>query len=289
MDRIFNVTGGDGGDAYLLWGGEKAALIDCGMAYCAPELIKNIQQKFKTINPRATLDYILISHSHYDHIGAIPYVRQVWPQCNVLGAKHAQDILKRPNALNAIRELSASAAAIYSAGELEKYEDNMMKVDEVVADGEWVDLGQERVKVIATRGHTQCSLSFLFNKTLFASESTGYMGLGEKVYASFITSSVEALISIQKCQEENAEYIISPHFGVVDQNAVQDYWDNCRFAIRDTVEFISTLSSRGYKEEEILNFYEKKFRDQQSGTQQPIDAFRLNVRNMIKTVLREML
>jgi len=76
MDYIKDVTGGKGGSAYLVLGKDKTALIDCGMAYCAPDLIKNIK-KFLADGMR--LDYVFLSHSHYDHIGAIPYLREIWP------------------------------------------------------------------------------------------------------------------------------------------------------------------------------------------------------------------
>jgi flavorubredoxin len=64
MDRIMEVTGGMGGNAFLVRGAEKTVLIDCGMAYCASNLIRNIKQALNQL----TLDYILISHSHYDPI-----------------------------------------------------------------------------------------------------------------------------------------------------------------------------------------------------------------------------
>ncbi|MBP2650860.1 MAG: beta-lactamase domain protein [Firmicutes bacterium] len=284
MDKIVEVTGGDGGNAFLILGREKAALLDCGMAYCADKLISNIKQRLNKL----TLDYIFISHSHYDHIGAIPYLKQEWPNCKVFGAEHAKKILERPNALKAIRGLSNNAAIIYNSGDLQEYQDELLKVDIIIADGDITDLGGVTIKVIATPGHTQCSLAFLVNnETLFASETTGYMSESGKVYAAFITSSSAALASIHKCQELNPKFIISPHFGLLNKQATQDYWINCSLAIQETKNFIIDLSGQGYNEEQILAEYEKEFRDQTSKNQQPIDAFRLNVSNMIKVVRNE--
>lgn len=284
MDTIVNVTGGKGGNAFLLLGNEKAALIDCGMAYCAAQLISNIKQY---LNNR-TLDYILISHSHYDHLGAIPFLKQEWPDSQVGGAEYAERILKRENALATIRRLSEQAAGLFHAGELAWYDDALMKVDTIIRDGDILELGGLPIEVIATPGHTRCSLSFLVNnETLFPSESTGYMSASGKIYPAFITSCADTLTSIEKCRKVNPRFIISPHYGLVNDSAAADYWQNCIIAVQETKEFILRLAEQGYKEEQILHQYEQDFRDEQSRLEQPLTAFMLNAQSMIKTVLRE--
>ncbi len=284
MERIVDVTGGQGGNAFLLLGKDKTALIDCGMAYCAANLISNIKQVLHT----RVLDYILISHSHYDHIGSVPFLKKEWPACRVLGAEYAQRILNKPNALKTIRQLGRQAAELFGAGDLPEYDDNMLKVDKVIGDRDVLDLGDMPIEVIKTIGHTQCSFSFLVNdETLFASETTGYMSKSGRIYPAFITSCSDAVDSIYICQKLNPRFIISPHYGLVSQTNTSEYWENCLWAIRETQEFIINLAEQGYNEEQILVEYETMFRDEQSRQEQPLNAFRLNAQSMIKTVLRE--
>ena len=284
VDKVVNVTGGQGGNAFLLLGEEKAALIDCGMAYCAPNLISNIK---KMLNKRM-LNYILISHSHYDHVGGVPYLKREWPDSKVLGADHAKQVLNKTSALKTIRKLSRQAAVFFGADDLKEYDDDLLKVDNSIYDGNILDLGGLQIKVIKTQGHTKCSLSFLVNnETLFASESTGCMSKSGKIYSAFITSCSDAINSIHICREMNPRYIISPHFGLVSEDDMSHYWEKCILAVKETKEFILWLSKRGDNEEEILTKYEKMFRDDQSRSEQPPSAFRLNNQNMIKTVLRE--
>lgn len=284
MDQIIDVTGGRGGKAFLLVGTDKIALIDCGMAYCAFTLINNCKERLKS----RALDYILISHSHYDHIGAIPYLRQEWPALSVLGAEYAQRVLTKPSALQTIRKLSEQAAELYGGGELPRYDDELLRVDEVVNDRDVLELGDMRIEVIKTIGHTQCSLSFLVNgHILFASETTGYMSKSGLVYPAFITSCSDAIESIYICQKLNPRLIISPHYGLVSKTNTADYWEKCLRAIQDTKEFILHLVEQGYDEQQILDKYEREFRDEHSRLEQPVNAFRLNTQSMIKTVLRE--
>ena len=69
-DKLINVTGGMGSSiSYLIIGDDKTVLLDCGMAYCAKNLINNIKL---ALPPDRRLNYVLLSHSHYDHIGAVP-------------------------------------------------------------------------------------------------------------------------------------------------------------------------------------------------------------------------
>jgi len=284
MERIINVTGGIGGNAFLILGEKKTALVDCGMAYCASNLISNIKQ---VLNKR-TLNDILISHSHYDHIGAIPYLKETWPNSKVFGAEHAKQILNRPNALKTIRNFSMQAAKLYGGGNITAYHDEMLKVDNSIFEGDILELGGLDVKVIETLGHTKCSLAFLVNnEILFASESTGYMSKSGKVYPGFLTSSAEAIASITRCQNLNPRFIISPHFGLVNNRDTLNYWENCISSIKETKAFILHLSEMGYGDAQILIEYEKSFRDELSRLEQPISAFNLNIQNMINTVLSE--
>ena len=284
MDDIKEVTGGSGGSAFLLIGKEKTALIDCGMAYCASALIRNCQAAIGT----RTLDYILISHSHYDHIGAVPFLRQQWPDLQLLGDEHAKYVLSRPNALKAIRELSQQAAGIFGVETLPHYDDVQFRVDRTLQHGERVLLGGMDIQVIKTPGHTQCSLSFLVNgNTVFASESTGCFSHSGNVHPAFIRSYAETVHSIGICQKLNPRYIVSPHYGMISEEETPGYWAKCLHAAQKAYSFVMDLAHKGYSEEQILIYYEAAFRDEDNKREQPLAAFRLNAKAMVDRILLE--
>ena len=57
-----------------------------------------------------------LSHSHYDHIGALPYVKKAYPEAVTLGAEHAKDVLLRPGARKLMKELGKNAREEYEPG-----------------------------------------------------------------------------------------------------------------------------------------------------------------------------
>ena len=64
-------------------------------------------------------------------------MRQQWPELTVFGAAHGKNVLERPGALKAIRELAVNAAKQYlNAEKLDPdYRDEDLRIDQVVGNG----------------------------------------------------------------------------------------------------------------------------------------------------------
>lgn len=142
-ESIVRVTAGAGSDALLYLMKEKTVLIDCGMAYCADLLTENISEVLGTAR---TLDAIFITHSHYDHIGALSEVKRVWPKAIVYGSFYAEYTLKRKSTFEGILHMSNVAAQEYTGENLaEPLDMSRIQVEQILQDGACVKFGTDAI------------------------------------------------------------------------------------------------------------------------------------------------
>lgn len=298
-DGIKRVTAGPGGEVILITGSEKTAVLDCGMAFCGAKLVENIKRELKDSR---TLDYILLSHTHYDHMGGLPYLKQEWPEAVVVGAQHAKSVFESKNALKTIRELSLGAEKTYKNSEQQlqpyalrpedigvTYRDEDIKVDLVVREGDLIDLGDQRLRVVETPGHTNCSLSFFQEekRIFFPAETMGCFRPCGDVVIVMLKGYQDTVLSIEKGKRLNPQSIISPHYGQLPDSMVSVYWDRAREAAENCRKFILDRYNAGMTEAEILKEYREEYWRGISYNQQPQKAFDVNAKHVIHAIIAE--
>ncbi len=285
--EVYRVTAGNGGEALLIFGSERSALLDCGMAYCGERMTDNIN-KLLDEKDRKRLDYVILSHSHYDHIGALPYVKNRFPDAEVCASLHCSDIFKRPNARRLMKRLGNAARDLYDHDSKEDVLVEPLHVDRILYDGDVISLGKEKIVVIETKGHTDCSMSYGLEpyRLLFASESTGILETAEYVHTPVLKDYYEALESMRKCREYNAEYICLPHFGMLPRYFNEKYWIMLEMAYSEKYDFISRMAERELDENEMVEEYIRKYWLPQLEQVQPKEAYIINSRAVVKAILK---
>lgn len=281
------VTSGNGGESILVFGSEKTLLYDCGMAYCGKYTVENIRNKLAE-RGRETLDYVILSHSHYDHMGALPYIRMAFPEVLVHGGEKAARIFEKPSAKALMKELGTSARDLFMPGSDEEILVDGIAVDVILKDGDEISLGDITVKAMETKGHTDCSMSYAFEpvKLLFASESTGLLEGKEYVHTPFLKDCNDAIASREKCMAYGAEYISLPHFGMLPKDFNDKYWELLKDSTETKMDFIRSMKGEGLDEEAMLERYVEKYWDPDLKEIQPMDAFLINSRAIIKAFLK---
>ncbi len=277
------VTSGSGGETILVFGSEKTLLYDCGMAYCGKYTVENIKNKLAE-KGRDKLDYIILSHSHYDHMGALPYIRQAFPDVKVHGSAKAASIFEKPSAKVLMKELGTSARDLFMPGSQEEILVDGIAVDVILKDGDIIDLGDIKVKALETKGHTDCSMSYAFEpaKLLFASESTGIIEGKDYIHTPFLKDCSDAIASREKCMAYGAEYISLPHFGMLPKDYNETYWRLLAEETEIKREFIRGMMEEGLDDEQMLERYCDKYWDPDMEEVQPKDAFIINSKAIIK-------
>ena len=82
----FHVLGHSFAPIYFL-DGPSPALFDAGFA----RLSRLYEQDIKDILGSHSPAYLFITHSHWDHVGAAGYFKNLWPELQIVGSRQAQE------------------------------------------------------------------------------------------------------------------------------------------------------------------------------------------------------
>lgn len=280
---VRRVTAGHGGEALLVVGSAANALIDCGMAYCGREMVENMKKT--GLKP----DYVLLSHSHYDHIGALPYIREAFPDAVICGSEKCAHILEKESARKLMKELGTEARDLYVPGSREEIPVEGLKTDRVLHDGDSIDLGDKVITAYETKGHTDCSMSFFLepDKLLFTSESTGILEGKDYVHTPILKSFTDAAASLEKCRNLGARHVCLPHFGMLPDDFTDRFFDMFEEECKSKTGFVRCMKEEGLTEEEMLERYIKRYWNPAKEQEQPFEAFAINSRHILKALLKE--
>ncbi len=160
----------------------QSALVDCSYW----------NGKMEALIGDTDLKYILLTHGHYDHIGAVKQVKERY------GAKVV--ISKEDEPMLSSGKLSL---AVFTRGETA-----YTSADITVHDGDELQLGEITIKVMATPGHTKGGLCYLAEDCLFTGDTLFCCSCGRTDFPG--GSGEEMLQSLRRIKALDGDYKIYP-------------------------------------------------------------------------------
>lgn len=287
MNRFISCIAHSTSEGKLLIGSEKTALFDCGMLFCADKTIDAVE---KALNGRA-LDYIFATHTHYDHIGALPAFRDRWPDLKLVTSPVGAAVLLKATPRRVIRELSQNAYLLYAPkAPFYEYSDDAFHCDMEVCDGDTVSLGDLTVRVYETPGHTRDSLSFFIDELalLTVSETCGVYICEGTVAPAYLTSCRTSIDAVKRCSQIPFSTISLPHQGCLFGEDANSFFTLAEKSLSDCRDFITELAHSGLNADEILPHFTKRYATEKVIAMQPMQAFTINAVATIACTLREM-
>ncbi|MEG0570972.1 MAG: MBL fold metallo-hydrolase [Oscillospiraceae bacterium] len=199
----------------LLSNKENAIIIDPGDDY----------DKIETYLSRenCTLKYILLTHGHFDHIGAVKELLDENISCKLLIHNDDADILQN----QALVEQNLSE---YNKMEL------LSKVSNFIEDNDIISLDDISLKVLHTPGHTKGSCVFYDeqNNVMFTGDTLFSMSVGRTdLYGGSFTTLKK---SLEKITTLNGDYEVFPGHG--EKTTLQKE--------KDTNPFLGGISNDDY-------------------------------------------
>ena len=273
-----------GDSAFLIDDGKTSILYDTGFGFTGYA----VADKIRDVLGERSLDYIFLSHSHYDHVLGAPYVLRRYPQAVVVAGEYAAKIFGKPTARAVMRDLDRKYATTCGVTEYEDLADEL-KVDVVVTDGESFTCGDMTFTAVHLPGHTKCSMGFYLaaNKLLLGSETLGVY-FGNNTYLPFYLVGLQlSLDSFAKAHTLDIESILLPHYGVVFGEEAESYLVNSERVTRETAAIIRRMIEEGKTDEEILAHFTTLFYTETVKPTYPVDAFNLNTSILIRQIRKE--
>ena len=149
----------------------------------------------------AKVKYILLTHGHFDHIGAADAVKRAFPQCQIVIMKDDEDICRNP---------------LLVGGDNAPGDPDML-----VSDGDVIKVAELSFKYMATPGHTKGSAIIISGDCIFSGDTIMSRTGGRTDRDGGSTKEIRG--SLEKIGELEGDYKIYPGHGPETNMAVERY------------------------------------------------------------------
>lgn len=274
----FEVLGNPASWFYLVKG-KRNAIIDTGMVATDPFLAQEIK---RTIG-FDKIELVLLTHSHFDHIGGVPLIKSRNPKVKVGAHPRVGEILKKPGAVALIKSLNVCPEGQDDTVPFEPFE-----LDITLRDGDEIDLGRGvKIKVLETPGHTRDSLTYyiLPVKAIVPGESVGAPDGKGGITPEFLADYNTYKESIKKVAKLDVKIIGFPHLCYfVDEEGYFEKSLRATNEFRERVE--RKLKALGSQEKVVEKIMEEDY--EEGLTSQPLPAYKLNLEAKVKLIAKMM-
>jgi len=278
---------------YLVRDEEGCTVFEGGTGAMGPVLMRQLADLGV---PAEAVRQVVVTHAHPDHVMAVPMFRRTFPQVAVLASEAAARTMQAEKAVGFFAKVDgALTGALLQAGSIteqdrpEPLDEPTIPVDRAVGEGDTIQAGTMVFHVLATPGHSECSLSFHApdSGVLVISDATGYY-LPEHEYwwPNYFTGYGDYLASIRRLAALNAKVLcLSHNAAIVGPEEVEAYFSGAIAATeeyhkriveqaragRDAREIAEQLGSEVYEKTQLL----------------PVDFFQKNAGLMVKQSLKQ--
>ena len=138
--------------------------------------------------------HILLTHGHFDHIGAVAEVQEMYG-CQVCGGKQEQRVFSDP----AINFSTQTGNPI------------TVTPDILLDEGDTLQVGDLTFQVLFTPGHTEGSLCFMIEDNLFTGDTLFQGSCGRTDFATGDWATI--LQSLKRLRDLDGDYTVYPGHG----------------------------------------------------------------------------
>ena len=233
--------------------GDDIMMIEGGTGATASIMVKQIEEL--GLDPQR-IKYVALTHTHPDHIGALPHLKLLWPHLKIVGCPMAAKILRSEDMIKPFLYSDKSIAEIMKAkGEIDELPPQLdsytFDVDWEVEEGDTIDLGNGiEWTVYMAPGHAPCHIALFEQKEkmLVVGDTTGfYVPEKDVFWPNYFHSLEKYCATIKKLATLPAERAVLSHNFVVE-HGVQEFLQK---ALKATEKYHSEMMTRMEAGEDI--------------------------------------
>ncbi len=272
---------------YVIKGKEKRLMIDAGINMMGPAYIASLEKIF---GDKKALDCVFTTHSHFDHLGAIPYLKRRL-SCLQTGAfERVGALMKKKSVLDLMTTLSEFQRDFFQniVGD-EDVHIEPVDFELSLKEGDRFDLGGVTCEVYEVPGHTTDSLAFFIPeiRALFAGEACG-IPVGDKddnIQVEFLSSYDDYISSLDKMIALQPKVIGMAHMWIYTDDDAAGFLQRSREATpvyRNLIE--KYLDAVNGDVDNAVQLMAKKEYDEKGTIGQPREAYIENLKAQVRRV-----
>jgi glyoxylase-like metal-dependent hydrolase (beta-lactamase superfamily II) len=209
--------------------GKRCALIEGGSSAQFPLLLE--QLNYLEISPH-DIEYLIVLHSHADHIMAFPPLQEMFPWMRIAAFSGSRKVFDDARIVGKLKESDrgiANSLAEAGLGNSEVYHSPSphYPMDIPLKEGDLIELGDGvNLKVIETPGHAPDSISLYLERdgVLFVSDAIGIFYPPDDIKPSYFYHLGMYETSLGRVRDVGVTVLCKGHQGmVIGERKIEDY------------------------------------------------------------------
>lgn len=230
---------------YLIQGDQEHFLLGGGMIHIAPEVLQQLQEWQIELDK---ISKIIILHSHFDHLGIVPYLQKHLPQAQILASKQAQNLLSKSKVIEAIQfmnQILLEKENMQNRAQELGLEFPGLEVQQTLSDNDVLQGSGFELQVLEVPGHSSCSIALYMpqEKALFASDSTG-IPMGREVFTAANSNFDLYQQSLQRMANLDVDIHLAEHFGARTGQDAKEFLQRSLESAQETRKFLQDSYQR---------------------------------------------